>query len=160
MRQIIPCLWFNGQAEEAARFYTSLFKNSKIKNIALQGEAVAAATGRPAGSVLTVTFELNGQEFLALNGGPQFKFTEAVSFMVFCENQDEVDRYWAALTAGGEESQCGWLKDRYGLSWQVVPTRFMQMLQDPDADRVNRVMTAMMGMVKFDIAALERAYQA
>ncbi len=158
MRQITPCLWFDGQAEEAARFYTSIFPNSKIKKITRYGKAAAAASGQPEGSVLTVLFELNGQEFMALNGGPLFKFTEAVSFMVMCENQADVDRYWAALVAGGEESQCGWLKDRYGLSWQIVPTAFMRMMEKPDAAGFERAMTALLGMQKMDIAALERAY--
>ncbi len=159
MRRITPFLWFDGQAEEAARFYTSIFKNSKMKHIIRNPKSVAAATGQPEGSVLTVVFELQGREFMALNGGPQFKFTEAVSFMVMCDNQDEVDHYWAALSAGGEESQCGWLKDRYGLSWQIVPAAFMKIMQSNDAARFDRVMAALMGMQKLDIAALQRAAQ-
>lgn len=157
MRAITPCLWFDNQAEEAARFYTSVFKNSKLKHISRYGQEIAAAAGRPAGSVLTVLFEINGQEFMALNGGPLFKFTEAVSLMVMCENQAEVDRYWAVLSEGGQESQCGWLKDRFGLSWQIVPTMFMQMMEGGDTARFDRTMSALLGMQKIDIAALERA---
>ncbi len=159
MKSITPCLWFDDQGEEAARFYTSIFKNSKIKQVARYGESGAAVSGRPKGSVMTVLFELQGQEFMALNGGPMFKFTEAVSFMVMCENQDEVDRYWKALLQGGEESQCGWLKDKFGLSWQVVPTAVHEMMQDKDPVRSERVMKAILGMKKIDIAALRRAYE-
>ncbi len=159
MRSFTPCLWFDGQAEEAAKFYTSVFKNSRIKHVSRYGKSAAAASGQPEGSVLTVLFELNGQEFMALNGGPQFKFTEAVSFMVMCENQDEIDHYWAALTEGGGEGQCCWLKDRYGVSWQIVPTQFMQMMQDRDPARFERVMTALLTMGKPELAALQRAYE-
>ena len=159
MRPITPSLWFDGQAEEAARFYTSIFKDSKIKHISRYTRSVAGATGQPEGTVLTVAFELRGQEFLALNGGPMYKFTEAVSFMVMCENQEEVDRYWKALTAGGAESQCGWLKDRFGLSWQIVPEAFMRMMENKDTARFDRVMAALMGMQKLDLATLERAYR-
>jgi predicted 3-demethylubiquinone-9 3-methyltransferase (glyoxalase superfamily) len=161
MKHITPCLWFDDNAEEAARFYTSIFPNSKIKHIGHYGEAAAAASGRPLGSVLTVLFDLNGQEHMALNGGPIFKFSEAVSLMVMCESQAEVDHFWNALCgpgSGGEESQCGWLKDRFGLSWQIVPVVFMQMMQDRDPRKVERVMKAMLTMRKFDIAVLQRAY--
>jgi predicted 3-demethylubiquinone-9 3-methyltransferase (glyoxalase superfamily) len=154
MPKITPCLWFDKEAEPAARFYTSIFKNSKIGTITHYGEAGA----RPKGSVLTVNFELDGQEFQALNGGPEFKFTEAVSFTVHCKNQDEVDEYWEKLTQGGQEIQCGWLKDRYGLSWQIVPTILPKMLNDPDQEKADRVMEAMLTMKKIDIEQLERAY--
>ena len=155
MPKITPFLWFNQNAEEASEFYTSIFKESKILDVQrLGGEGPG-----PKGSVMYTTFRLDGQEFMALNGGPLFKFTEAVSFMVMCENQAEVDRYWAALSEGGQESQCGWLKDRFGLSWQIVPTQFMQMMQDQDAGRFDAVMTALLGMQKIDIATLERAYK-
>ena len=162
MKRITPCLWFDGQAEAAAKFYTSIFPNSKIKHVSRTGEAIAAASGQPVGSVLTVLFDLNGQEYMGLNGGPMFKFTEAVSLMVMCESQEEVDRYWNALCgpgSGGQESQCGWLKDRYGLSWQIVPTALMEMMYDKNAAKVERAMKAMLTMTKFDIAALWRAYQ-
>ncbi len=158
MKRITPCLWFDTQAEEAASFYTSIFKDSKIKHIARYGDSAANDSGRPKGSVMTVLFELAGQEFMALNGGPMFKFTEAVSFMVMCENQDEVDRYWQALLQGGEESQCGWLKDKFGLSWQVVPTAVNDMMRDKDPVRAERVMKAILGMRKIDLAELEAAY--
>jgi predicted 3-demethylubiquinone-9 3-methyltransferase (glyoxalase superfamily) len=153
MKAIIPCLWFDTEGEEAAQLYTSLFPNSRIIDVARYGEAGP----RPAGSVMTVSFELNGQEFLALNGGPEYKFTEAVSFQVFCEDQDEVDRYWDALSEGGEPGPCGWLKDRFGLSWQIVPTRLTELLRDPDPGRAQRAMQAMLGMKKLEIAELERA---
>jgi predicted 3-demethylubiquinone-9 3-methyltransferase (glyoxalase superfamily) len=158
MRPITPCLWFDDQAEAAAQFYTSIFKNSKIKHIARYPKSVAAATGRPEGSVLTVLFELQGQEFLALNGGPQFKFTEAVSFVVKCKTQEEVDYYWDKLLAGGGQvSMCGWLKDRFGLSWQIVPTALPELLSDPDPAISQSVMKAMMQMKKLDIQALKEA---
>jgi predicted 3-demethylubiquinone-9 3-methyltransferase (glyoxalase superfamily) len=153
MKEIVPCLWFDTEGEEAAEFYTSVFPNSKILDVSRYGEAGP----RPAGTVMTVSFELNGQEFLALNGGPDFTFSEAISFQVFCEDQDEVDRYWAALSEGGEEGPCGWLKDRFGLSWQIVPTRLSELLSDPDPERSQRAMKAMLGMKKIDIAELERA---
>jgi predicted 3-demethylubiquinone-9 3-methyltransferase (glyoxalase superfamily) len=153
MKAIIPCLWFDTEGEEAAELYTSLFPNSRIIDVARYGEAGP----RPAGSVMTVSFELDGQEFLALNGGPEYKFTEAVSFQVFCEDQDEVDRYWDALSEGGEPGPCGWLKDRFGLSWQIVPTRLTELLRDPDPGRAQRAMQAMLGMRKLEIAELERA---
>ena len=155
MQKITPFLWFDSQAEEAANFYTSTFKNSKILNISRYGEAGP----RPAGSVMTVTFELNGQEFTALNGGPEYRFTEAVSFLVNCETQEEVDELWEKLTEGGEEGPCGWLKDRYGLSWQITPVALMEMLQDKDAERSQRVMQAMLRMNKIDIKVLRETYE-
>jgi predicted 3-demethylubiquinone-9 3-methyltransferase (glyoxalase superfamily) len=154
MQKIVPCLWFDDQAEEAARFYTSIFKNSRVGKIARYGEGGP----RPRGTVLTVKFRLDGQEFLALNGGPQFKFTEAVSFIVNCETQKEVDRLWETLSEGGEKVQCGWLKDKYGLSWQIVPTILARMMSDPDPRRADRVLQAVMGMKKLDIKELKAAY--
>jgi predicted 3-demethylubiquinone-9 3-methyltransferase (glyoxalase superfamily) len=156
VKQIVPCLWFDTEGEAAAELYTSLFPNSRILDVSHYGEAGP----RPAGTVMTVSFELNGQEFLALNGGPDFTFNEAVSFQVFCEDQDEVDRYWKALSEGGEEGPCGWLKDRFGLSWQIVPTRLTELLRDPDQGRAQRAMQAMLGMRKIEIAELERAADA
>jgi predicted 3-demethylubiquinone-9 3-methyltransferase (glyoxalase superfamily) len=154
MKKIVPCLWFDTEAEEAMNFYTSVFKNSKKGEVMRWGEG----GHRPAGTVLTASFELNGQEFLALNGGPQFKFTEAVSFQIPCESQDEVDYHWDKLIAGGgEPSQCGWLKDKFGLSWQVFPTILPKLLSDPDRAKADRVMQAMMKMVKIDVAAIEQA---
>jgi predicted 3-demethylubiquinone-9 3-methyltransferase (glyoxalase superfamily) len=158
-QKITPCLWFDSQAEEAAKFYTSIFKNSKIEATTYYDEESSKAAGRPKGSVLTVDFQLEGQSFMALNGGPVFKFTEAVSFVVNCENQKEVDYFWEKLTAGGQEIECGWLKDKFGLSWQVVPTVMMEMLKDKDAQKSQRAMAAMLKMKKLDIAELERAYQ-
>jgi predicted 3-demethylubiquinone-9 3-methyltransferase (glyoxalase superfamily) len=155
MSRITPCLWFDGQAEEAARFYTSLLPDSRIDAV------VRAPVDYPAGSegsVLTVEFTLAGQQFIGLNGGPEFRFTEAISFTINCEDQAEVDRYWDALIAdGGAPVQCGWLRDRYGLSWQIVPTILPRLLADPDRGKAGRVMQAMMGMIKLDIAALEKA---
>jgi predicted 3-demethylubiquinone-9 3-methyltransferase (glyoxalase superfamily) len=159
MQKIAPFLWFDNQAEEAAKFYTSIFKNSKITDTALYGEAGAKVSGRAKGSVMTVSFELDGQEFTALNGGPLFKFTEAVSFVVNCKTQKEVDELWEKLSAGGEKSQCGWLKDKYGLSWQIVPTILTEMLEDKDPKRSERVMQAMLKMAKLDIETLKHAYQ-
>ena len=158
MQKISPCLWFDSEAEQAAKFYTSIFKNSKITNISHYDKASAAASGQPEGSVLTVAFELDGEEFLALNGGPVFKFSEAVSFMVKCETQTEIDRLWEKLTEGGEESQCGWLKDKYGVSWQIVPTILGEMLQDRNTAKSERVMKALLQMKKLDIEALKQAY--
>lgn len=158
MQKIMPCLWFDQQAEEAVNFYVSLFKNSKIVNVARYDDASAQASGQPKGSVMTVTFQLDGQEFMALNGGPAFKFTEAISFIVNCETQEEVDRLWSQLTAGGAEVECGWLKDKYGLSWQIVPTILEELLSDPDPAKAQRVMQAMLKMKKLDIAGLRRAY--
>jgi predicted 3-demethylubiquinone-9 3-methyltransferase (glyoxalase superfamily) len=151
--KIRPCLWYDNQAHEAATFYTSLFENSKITQVSHYTEAGPG----PAGSVLAVVFELDGAEFMALNGGPMFTFNEAVSFQIDCTDQDEVDRLWAALTEGGEESQCGWLKDRFGLSWQVVPTALSDLMSDPDPRRVERVTKAMFGMRKIDISQLQHA---
>jgi predicted 3-demethylubiquinone-9 3-methyltransferase (glyoxalase superfamily) len=159
MQKITPFLWFDNQAEEAANFYTSLFKNSKIVNVARYDEEGARASGRPKGSAMTITFQLDGQEFIALNGGPVFKFTEAISFFVSCETQEEVDALWNKLTEGGEEGQCGWLKDRFGLSWQIVPTALGEMLSDPDPAKAQRVMQAMLQMKKIDIAKLKQAYE-
>jgi predicted 3-demethylubiquinone-9 3-methyltransferase (glyoxalase superfamily) len=159
MQKITPCLWFDDQAEAAVNFYVSLFKNSKITNVARYDGAGAKASGRPVGTVMTMTFQLDGQEFMALNGGPIFKFTEATSFIVNCESQSEVDRLWDALTAhGGEESQCGWLKDRFGLSWQIVPTALGELMSDPDPAKAQRVMQAMLQMKKIDIAKLRQAH--
>lgn len=157
MQKITPFLWFDSQAEEAVKFYTSIFQNSKITKIARYGEAGEQVTGRPAGSVMTVEFQLGGQEFVALNGGPHFKFTEAVSFVVNCKTQAEVDRYWKKLSVGGKEVQCGWLKDKYGLSWQIVPTVLAELMSDKDAAKSQRVMQAMLGMVKLDIKKLKQA---
>jgi predicted 3-demethylubiquinone-9 3-methyltransferase (glyoxalase superfamily) len=154
MPRISPFLWFDTQAEEAAHFYTSIFPNSRIVKVARYGEAGPG----PKGSVMTVQFELDGQEVIALNGGPEFKFTEAISLSVDCKTQEEVDRYWKALSQGGEEGPCGWLKDRYGLSWQVNPTILGEMLSDPDPKRSKPVMEAMLKMKKIDIEALKQAY--
>jgi predicted 3-demethylubiquinone-9 3-methyltransferase (glyoxalase superfamily) len=157
-QKISPFLWFDNQAEEAANFYVSVFKNSRIKAVSRYGEAGREVHGRQPGSVMVVDFELDGQSFAALNGGPLFKFNEAVSFQVNCDSQAEIDHFWSALTEGGRESQCGWLKDRFGLSWQVVPSQLPQIMSGGDAARQDRVMTAVMAMKKFDIAALQRAY--
>ena len=160
VQRIAPCLWFDDQAEEAAKFYTAIFKNSKIGNIVRYGEAGREVHGRAPGTVMTVAFELDGQAFTALNGGPVFKFTEAVSFQVNCETQDEVDHYWAKLSEGGDAQaqQCGWLKDKYGLSWQVVPTVLPELIRDPDPQKSGRVMEALLQMKKLDIAKLKRAH--
>ena len=158
MQTITPCLWFDNQAEEAVNFYVSIFKNSKVGNIARYGEAGAEVSGRPKGSVMTVIFELDGQEFMALNGGPIFKFTEAISFIVNCETQEKIDEMWEKLSKGGEKGQCGWLKDKYGLSWQIVPPVLSEMLQDKDAEKTERVMKAMLQMKKLDIKKLKQAY--
>jgi predicted 3-demethylubiquinone-9 3-methyltransferase (glyoxalase superfamily) len=158
MQKITPFLWFDDQAEEAVKFYTSIFKNSIGRILRYSGEA-AKASGRPVGSVLTIEFELEGQRFTALNGGPQFKFNESVSFVVYCETQTEVDYLWEKLTAnGGQESACGWLKDKFGLSWQVTPTVLIEMLHDEDPKKSERVMNAMMQMQKIDISKLKAAY--
>ena len=159
MQKVTTFLWFDTQAEEAANFYVSLFKNSKIKGVSRYPAEGEEATGKPAGSVMTVKFELDGQEFVALNGGPHFKFNEAVSLVVNCETQEEIDEFWAKLTEGGEEGPCGWLKDRYGLSWQIDPPVLEEMLQDKDRERAGRVMKAMLQMKKIDIPTLERAYR-
>ena len=158
MQKITPFLWFDDQAEEAAKFYTSVFKNSKIGRILRYSEEAAKASGRPAGSVLTVEFEMEGQKFVALNGGPLFKFNESISFVVNCETQEEVDYFWEKLTAdGGQESQCGWLKDKFGLSWQVVPTVLIDMLHDKDSKKSERVTASMLQMKKIDINKLKEA---
>jgi predicted 3-demethylubiquinone-9 3-methyltransferase (glyoxalase superfamily) len=161
MEAIVTCLWFDGNAEEAARFYTSVFKDSKLGSISRYGKEGHEVHGRPAGSVLTAEFEIAGRTFVALNAGPLFKFNESVSFQVFCETQAEVDYYWERLSEGGDEKaqQCGWLKDKFGLSWQVVPTVLRKMMSDKDVTKTDRVMKAFMPMKKFDIAALERAYR-
>jgi predicted 3-demethylubiquinone-9 3-methyltransferase (glyoxalase superfamily) len=153
MQKITPCLWFDTEGEDAANFYTSIFPNSKITDIARYG----SAGPRPEGTVMTVAFELDGQKFVALNGGPQFTFSEAISFQVGCADQGEVDKYWNALAEGGEEGPCGWLKDRFGLSWQIVPNRLLELLEDPDKERAQRVMGAMLEMKKIEIDELERA---
>jgi len=158
MQRITPFLWFDNQAEEAAKFYVSVFKNSKVGSVARYNEEGSKVAGRPKGSVMTVDFELDGQPFTALNGGPTFKFTEAISFVVHCETQAEVDHFWQKLTSGGQEVQCGWLKDRFGVSWQVVPNALIEMLQDKDPQKSNRVMTAMLKMKKIEIDALRKAY--
>jgi predicted 3-demethylubiquinone-9 3-methyltransferase (glyoxalase superfamily) len=156
MQKITPCLWFDTQGEEAAQFYTSVFPNSRILEVTRFGSAGPA----PEGSVMTVSFELEGEEFLALNGGPQFTFDEAISFQIFCETQEEIDAYWNKLSEGGEQGPCGWLKDRFGLSWQIVPSVLPLLLADPDKEKSQRVMSAMLGMGKLEIDALERAAQA
>lgn len=160
MSRIVPCLWFADQAEQAAQFYTSIFDNSRIVGITRYGTAGVEIHGRPAGSVMTVDFELDGQRFTALNGGPVFTFNEAVSFQILCDTQAEVDRYWDRLTAGGDPNaqQCGWLKDKFGLSWQVVPKGMQEMLSDPGSEAATRATTAMLGMKKLDLDALRRAY--
>jgi len=160
VQKIAPCLWFDGQAEEAAKFYVSIFKNSAIGTVTRYGKEGFEIHGGREGSVLTVTFRLDGQEFTALNGGPHFKFTEAISFVVKCETQAEVDYYWDKLREGGDEKaqQCGWLKDQYGVSWQVVPVALMTMMADTDSAKSDRVMKALLRMKKLDLAALRRAY--
>jgi|SRR5262245_57236034 len=159
MQKFTPCLWFDSQAEEAARFYTSLFKDSKVLQVSRYGEAGAKASGQPLGSVMTVRFQLAGQEFVGLNGGPHFKFSEAISFMVNCDTQAEIDDLWEKLSEGGEKGPCGWLKDKYGLSWQIVPTVLGEMMQDKDPKKTERVMAAVMQMKKLDAVALKRAYE-
>ena len=154
MPKTTPCLWFDTQGEDAAKFYTSVFPNSRVTAVTRYGEAGP----RPAGMALTVEFELDGQAYTALNGGPEFTFSEAISFQVDCKDQDEVDHYWTKLSEGGEEGPCGWLKDKFGLSWQVVPRALPELLGDPDQEKAQRVMAAMMGMKKIDVAGLQRAY--
>ncbi len=160
VQRITPCLWFDRNAEEAVRFYTSVFKNSKIGAISRYGEA-GTVHGQPAGTVMTIEFEINGQSFTALNGGPMFKFNEAVSFQVRCETQEEIDSYWGRLSQGGnaKAQQCGWLKDKYGLSWQIIPTILGELLQSKDAAKSDKVMKALLGMKKLDINGLKRAYE-
>ena len=159
MKKFTTCLWFDGNGEEAAKFYTSIFKNSKITGIARYGHAGSESSGQKEGSEMTVTFQLDGREFMALNGGPEFKFSEAVSFVVNCENQEEIDYYWEKLSEGGDEKAqvCGWLKDKFGLSWQIVPVILGEMLQDKDAEKSERVMSALMKMKKLDIKTLKQA---
>ncbi|MFP5285133.1 MAG: VOC family protein [Thermoanaerobaculia bacterium] len=161
IQRIAPCLWFDDQAEEAARFYVSVFKSSRIVNISRYGEAGHEIHGRPAGSVMTVELELDGHSFTALNGGPQFKFNEAVSFQINCETQEEIDYYWEKLSEGGDPKAqvCGWLKDKFGLSWQVVPTLLAELVKDPDSQKGQRAFQAMLGMKKLDLAELKRAYE-
>jgi predicted 3-demethylubiquinone-9 3-methyltransferase (glyoxalase superfamily) len=154
MQKITPFLWFNEQAEEAINFYVSIFKNSKILNVSRYGDEMPG----PKGKVMTAAFMLDGQEFIALNGGPQFKFTEAISFVVNCETQEEVDELWEKLTEGGEEVQCGWLKDKYGLSWQIVPAILGELMSDPDPEKAQRVTQAMLKMQKIIVADLQKAY--
>jgi predicted 3-demethylubiquinone-9 3-methyltransferase (glyoxalase superfamily) len=160
VQKITPCLWFDNQAAEAAAFYTGIFGNSRILHVTRYGEAGREIHGRPAGSVMTVSFELDGQAFTALNGGPIFKFNEAISLMITCETQEEVDHYWAKLSEGGDEKaqQCGWLKDKYGVSWQVVPRALFDLLSGPDHEKSQRATQAMLRMKKLDINELKRAY--
>jgi len=153
LSKITPCLWFDTEGEEAATFWTSIFENSRVTEVQHYG----SAGPRPEGMVMTVAFELDGQPFVALNGGPDFTFDEAISFQVNCESQEEVDRFWSRLSEGGEEGQCGWLKDRFGVSWQIVPARLQELISDPDRERAQRAMKAMLGMQKLEIAELERA---
>lgn len=159
MQKLTTCLWFDNEAEEAARFYTSVFKNSKIAGMDKYGEATQEVTDKPPGSVMTVEFELEGQKFIALNGGPEFKFTEAISFVINCETQEELDYYWEKLSAVPESEQCGWLKDKFGVSWQVVPTVLNELIGGPDSERSERAMKAMLQMKKLDINLLKKAYE-
>ena len=158
MQKITPCLWFDSQAEEAMNYYVSIFKNSKIGNMTRYGEAGAEVSGMPKGSVMTVTFEIEGQEFVALNGGPHFTFSEAISLMVQCETQQDIDEMWEKLSQGGEEGPCGWLKDKYCLSWQIVSPEWNEMLRDKDVEKSERVMKAILQMTKPDIKTLKQAY--
>jgi predicted 3-demethylubiquinone-9 3-methyltransferase (glyoxalase superfamily) len=158
MKKIYPTLWFDNEAEEAAKFYTSIFKNSRVTATTHYPKAAEEVSGKKAGSVLTVEFELNGEKFVALNGGPEFKFNESVSFVVECKDQDEIDYHWDKLTKGGEESVCGWLKDRYGLSWQIVPEVLDEMLKDPEKQKVEAVTATFLKMKKLEIVPLRRAY--
>ena len=158
-QRITPFLWYDDNAEEAAKFYVSVFANSRIVAVSRYDADTAKAVGRPPGSVMTVSFELSGQTFTALNGGPTFKLNEAVSFVVNCDGQEEVDHYWNTLAAGGQEVECGWVKDKFGLSWQIIPTGLMEMLQDKDPAKSARVMAAVMKMKKLDLPTLQRAYE-
>jgi len=157
MQKITPFLWFDTQAEEAVNFYVSVFRNSKIVNVARYGDDAAKVSGRPKGSVMTVAFQLDGQPFVALNGGPVFTFSPAISFVVDCQTQEEVDRLWDKLSAGGEQQQCGWLRDKYGVTWQIVPTILGELMSSPDAAKSQRVMQAMLQMTKLDIKGLQQA---
>lgn len=161
LQKITPCLWFDGQAEQAATYYTGIFPNSKITSLTRYGEAGQEIHGQAAGTVLTAAFELDGQPFTALNGGPQFKFNEAISFQVGCETQDEIDYFWDKLSAGGDPNAqvCGWVKDKYGVSWQIVPNAVAEMLADTDTVKSQRVMAALLKMKKLDLAQLQRAYK-
>jgi len=159
-QKITPCLWFDSQAEEAAKFYASVFKNSKVGKISRYGKEGFEIHGKKAGTAMTAEFEIEGQKFVALNGGPHFKFNEAVSFQVHCENQQEIDYFWSKLAEGGQESRCGWLKDKFGLSWQVIPRALPQMLMDDDPAKAQRAMKSMLQMGKIDIAALKQAQAA
>jgi predicted 3-demethylubiquinone-9 3-methyltransferase (glyoxalase superfamily) len=161
MPKISPCLWFDDQGEEAAKFYTYIFKDSKIGDVTRYGKEGYKIHGREEGTVMTVEFEIEGQKFLALNGGPIFKFNEAISFQVYCETQEELDYYWEKLSEGGDEKaqQCGWLKDKYGVSWQIVPTILIKMLKDKDSEKSQKVMKAMLQMHKLDISTLKKAYE-
>jgi predicted 3-demethylubiquinone-9 3-methyltransferase (glyoxalase superfamily) len=159
MQKISPCLWFDTQAEDAATFYVSIFGNSGIEAISRYSKEGFEIHGRPAGLVMTVAFRLEGQLFTALNGGPQFKFNEAISLQVFCDTQDEVDHFWSKLSEGGAEGPCGWLKDKFGLSWQIVPSALSEMICDPDTEKSQRVTRALLQMKKLDIATLERAHE-
>jgi predicted 3-demethylubiquinone-9 3-methyltransferase (glyoxalase superfamily) len=158
MQKTTPCLWFDHQAEEAANFYVSVFRNSRIGNVARYGDEGAKVSGRPEGTAMTVTFELEGQAFMALNGGPRFKFSPAISFIVNCETQQEVDSFWEKLSEGGEKGQCGWLKDKYGVSWQIAPTALGEIMRDKDPKKSERVMKALLQMSKIDIATLKQAH--
>ena len=158
MPKIVPCLWFDDKAEEAANFYTSIFKNSRILDVVPYPEAAEDVSGKPAGSVMTMEFEIEGQRFVGLNGGPHFKFDEAVSFIVNCEDQDEIDYFWEKLTDGGEESVCGWLKDRFGLSWQITPGILDEMMKDANKRKVEAVTAAFLDMKKLDLAVIQKAY--
>jgi predicted 3-demethylubiquinone-9 3-methyltransferase (glyoxalase superfamily) len=159
MQPIAPCLWFNENAEEAVNFYVSIFKDSKIGAVARYGPASAAASGRPAGTVMTIMFQLGGQEFMALNGGPQFTFSPAISFMVRCARQQELDELWEKLSAGGAKGRCGWLTDKYGVSWQIVPDVLGMMMQGPDPNKSERVMQALLQMDKLDLQRLQEEYE-
>jgi predicted 3-demethylubiquinone-9 3-methyltransferase (glyoxalase superfamily) len=159
MQKITPCLWFDDQAEAAAKFYVSIFKHSRLGHVTRYGEAGAEVSGRPKGSVMTVTFEIERQEFMALNGGPLFHFSEAISFMVQCESQKEIDEMWEKLSQGGTKGQCGWLKDKYGLSWQIISPGWEEMILDKDPEKSERVMKAILTMGKPDIEALKQAYE-
>jgi predicted 3-demethylubiquinone-9 3-methyltransferase (glyoxalase superfamily) len=159
IQSISTCLWFNNNAEEAVKFYTSIFKNSKTGKVAHYGQAGSEAAGMPKGSVMTIDFELDGQQFLALNGGPHFKFTHAISFVVNCHTQAEIDYYWEKLSKDGTAEQCGWLQDKFGVSWQIVPETLGEMATDPDENRADNVMRVMLKMKKIDIADLQKAYE-
>ena len=159
LQRIRNCLWFDNQAEEAARFYISIFKNSFICDITYYGKVGFETHHQPEGKVMTVDFILDGSKFMGLNGGPEFAFNESISFVVHCDNQEEIDYYWNKLTEGGQEVQCGWLKDKFGVSWQVVPVILLEMIKDPDREKADRVMKAFMPMKKFDLAKLQKAYE-